>query len=173
LALIWHKPGQSFEVTRIKAGDAGLRASLGNCRLETGRSPTMAWERIRKGPEDRIGFGARRRWASSFGALASVSSTVSVCRRPVRPCYEPLGAAPGRGSLPTPRLPAADWYRLTRRRLVPISCSSLLLQQKRAPLGCVRQPIAPTPIRAAGEHEAQLTVTHPSQPNSPFALSTF
>ena len=57
------------------------------------------------------------------------------------------------------------------------SCRSLALrslQQERAPLGCVRRPIAPAPIfsqeaRAVGEHEAQLTVTRPSQPISPFA----
>jgi hypothetical protein len=52
------------------------------------------------------------------------------------------------------------------------SCRSLALrslQQERAPLGCVRRPTAPAPIRAVGEHEAQLTVTRPSQPISPFA----
>jgi hypothetical protein len=52
------------------------------------------------------------------------------------------------------------------------SCRSLALrslQQKRAPLGCVRRPVAPAPVRAVGEHEAQLTVTRPSQPISPFA----
>jgi len=52
------------------------------------------------------------------------------------------------------------------------SCRSLALrslQQERAPLGCVRRPLAPAPLRAVGEHEAQLTVTRPSQPISPFA----
>ena len=43
------------------------------------------------------------------------------------------------------------------------------MQQERAPLGCVRRPLAPAPVRAVGEHEAQLTVIRPSQPISPFA----
>ncbi len=56
------------------------------------------------------------------------------------------------------------------------SCRSLALrslQQERAPLGCVRRPsLRPRllqEVRAVGEHEAQLTVTRPSQPISPFA----
>jgi hypothetical protein len=39
--------------------------------------------------------------------------------------------------------------------------------------GCVRTSSVATPLRAVGEHEAQLTVSRPSQPISPFARSAF
>jgi hypothetical protein len=52
---------------------------------------------------------------------------------------------------------------------VPIACASLFAAGTRA---ARMRPAAPrsSPGRAVGEHEAQLTVTRPSQPISPFAL---
>lgn len=47
------------------------------------------------------------------------------------------------------------------------------VQQPRTVLGCVRVPSDAAPLRAVGEHEAQLTVSRPSQPISPFAQPAF
>ena len=97
----------------------------------------------------------------------------SVRRCPVRPCCAPRSAAPGRDSPPTPHLPAADWCRPRRRRLVPISCASLCAAGTRAARMRPTAHRSPPPSRAVGEHEAQLTVTRPSQPISPFAPRAF
>ena len=47
------------------------------------------------------------------------------------------------------------------------------VQQPRAMLGSVRASPVVAPLRAVGEHEAQLTVSRPSQPISPFARPAF
>src|SRR5262245_34355973 len=53
---------------------------------------------------------------------------------------------------------------------------AIIVRQKKRPRFLLRHllalgvgPLAPAPVRAVGEHEAQLTVTRPSQPISPFA----
>ena len=56
------------------------------------------------------------------------------------------------------------------------TCRGLALrcvQQPRAVLGCVRVPPVVAPLRAVGEHEAQLTMSCPFQPISSFAQPAF
>ena len=100
--------------------------------------------------------------------MASASSTV---------CPSMPGAPLLRTTLSSARARLASDATSSSSRLVSAAQATVradrlrfaLCSRNARPLGCVRRPIAPAPVRAVGEHEAQLTVTRPSQPISPFA----